>query len=112
MAGRETRPPTERPHATGRDALSDSTDRVEFFISRAGADKAIAQAVATMLEAAGYRVIVQDWDFGHANFVAKMDDALASDVRTSRIDALPDQRMALGVGVLRSVRRRRSGVQT
>lgn len=62
-----------------------SSDRVDFFISRAGADKAIAQAVGSILQSAGYQVILQDWDFGHANFVAKMDDAL---VRSQRIITL------------------------
>lgn len=55
---------------------------VDFFVSRAGADAAIAQAIATILERAGYSTIIQDWDFGHADFVAKMDDALSRAERT------------------------------
>jgi hypothetical protein len=56
--------------------------RVDFFISRAGADAAIAKAIATILESAGRSTIIQDWDFGHADFVAKMDDALSRAERT------------------------------
>lgn len=55
----------------------EGSPKVDFFISRAGADQALAQRIGEILEAAGYSVILQDWDFGGADFVAKMDDALA-----------------------------------
>ena len=59
-----------------------SMANVDFFISRAGGDSEIAKAVAKIFEDAGYSTILQDWDFGHADFVAKMDDALSRATRT------------------------------
>lgn len=56
--------------------MKNSDSAVSFFISRTGADKAVAQRVGQVLEQANYSVLLQDWDFGGANFVAKMDDAL------------------------------------
>lgn len=49
----------------------------DFFISRAGNDARIAQWIASVLEANGYRTIIQDWDFHVGdNFIANMDNAL------------------------------------
>ena len=49
----------------------------DYFISRAGDDAPWAQWIAWQLEAAGYSVIVQDWDFGPGgNFISSMRDAL------------------------------------
>jgi hypothetical protein len=46
---------------------------VNFFVSRNKADKAWAEWIAWQLEAAGYRTVVQDWDFGAGNnFVLEM----------------------------------------
>jgi tetratricopeptide (TPR) repeat protein len=57
--------------------LETETGSVDFFISRSGSDKLIAQHVAHALEDGGrYRVVIQDWDFGSRSFVADMDDAL------------------------------------
>ncbi len=50
--------------------------RFDFFISRSGPDKSIAIFIARILTEAGYRVILQDWDFGHKDFVSMMDAAL------------------------------------
>jgi tetratricopeptide (TPR) repeat protein len=51
--------------------------RTDFFISRAGADARWAEWIAWQLEAAGYSVIVQDWDFlAGSNFVSNMRRAL------------------------------------
>ena len=41
----------------------------DFFISRAGADKAFAAVIGRILEDAGHRVILQDWDFPDKNFI-------------------------------------------
>ena len=50
---------------------------VDYFVSRRGANAAVAQEVAQDLIDAGYTVIVQDFDIPHtANFVAAMHDAL------------------------------------
>ncbi len=51
----------------------------DYFISRAGDDAPWARWIAWQLEAAGYSVVVQDWDFGPGtNFVSNMRDALDS----------------------------------
>ena len=56
------------------DALSFAYD---FFLSRRGSVAAVAQEVADVLEAEGYRVRVQDYDFAAGGqFVAAIDDAL------------------------------------
>lgn len=54
----------------------------DFFISRAGADSAIAQAIAGILEAAGKVTIIQDWDFKNKSFMDQMHQALTSGART------------------------------
>jgi tetratricopeptide (TPR) repeat protein len=49
----------------------------DFFLSRRGSVAAVAQEVADVLEAAGYRVRVQDYDFAASGqFVRDIDDAL------------------------------------
>ncbi|ADP72354.1 hypothetical protein Rvan_3155 [Rhodomicrobium vannielii ATCC 17100] len=55
--------------------------QADFFISRSGADAAIAERIAHILEDAGYQVILQQWDFGNRNFMQAMHEALASDAR-------------------------------
>jgi tetratricopeptide (TPR) repeat protein len=58
----------------------------DFFVSRTGADAAWAQWIAWQLEAAGYRVVIQDWDFGPGvNFVHKMQQAATDAKRTIAI---------------------------
>lgn len=60
----------------------------QFFISRAGknpADAAMAQRVGQLLEAAGNRVTLQDWDFPGQHILATMDEALASGARVIAI---------------------------
>jgi len=54
----------------------------EFFLSRAGPDAAIAEAIAHILEAAGRTVIIQDWDFKNRAFMERMHAALCSGART------------------------------
>jgi TIR domain len=54
-----------------------SQQDVDFFISRRGAQAAVAQEVADVLKEAGYGVLVQDFDFKYSdNFVAEMHFAL------------------------------------
>ena len=56
---------------------------VDFFISRAGADAAWAQWIADSLVAAGYTVVLQDWDFRPGqDFVAEMGRAMRNSSRT------------------------------
>jgi hypothetical protein len=61
-------------------------DRVDFFISHAGADRAWAEWVDAQLRAAGYttELDVRDWPVGQ-NFMLAMNDALA---RCDRVVAL------------------------
>ena len=54
----------------------------EFFISRAGPDAALAQRIAHILEDAGRRVVIQDWDFKNRAFMERMHAALTSGART------------------------------
>jgi len=51
------------------------------FISRASADADFAAVVGTILESAGYRVILQQWDFANRNFIERMHAALAEGAR-------------------------------
>ena len=58
------------------EAASAAKDVVHFFVSRAGADAGFAAVIGKILEDAGYRVILQDWDFADKNFMDRMNDAL------------------------------------
>ena len=61
-------------------------DRVDFFVSHAGADRAWAEWVAWQLTDAGYTVELDVWDWATGqNFVLAMSDALA---RCDRVVAL------------------------
>ena len=52
-------------------------DRADLFISHAGADRAWAEWVAWQLTEAGYRVVLDVWDWAAGrNFVTAMSDAL------------------------------------
>ena len=52
----------------------------DFFISRNGKDKDWAEWIAWQLEAAGYSVVIQDWDFRPgSNFVLEMQKAAQAD---------------------------------
>ena len=53
----------------------------DFFISRAGADKDLAIAIAQMIRDAGCNTWLQDEDFGHASFMARMAQGFASGAR-------------------------------
>jgi len=56
---------------------------VDFFVSYTSNDRAWAEWVAWQLEQAGYRVIIQAWDFEPGdNFVDRMRDALEQADRT------------------------------
>ena len=53
-------------------------DRVDFFVSHAGADRAWAEWVAWQLIDAGYSVELDVWDWAAGrNFVTAMNEALA-----------------------------------
>jgi tetratricopeptide (TPR) repeat protein len=57
--------------------------RIDFFVSRTGADAAWAQWIAWQLEGKGYSVVIQDWDFGPGvNFIHKMQQASTEAERT------------------------------
>jgi hypothetical protein len=56
---------------------------VDFFVSYTSNDRAWAEWVAWQLEQAGYRVIIQAWDFEPGdNFVDRVRDALEQADRT------------------------------
>ncbi len=52
-----------------------------FFISRAGADKDVAIAIAAIIREAGYTTWLQDEDFGHTSFMARMAQGFESGAR-------------------------------
>src|ERR1700744_3291528 len=61
-------------------------DRVDFFVSHAGADRAWAEWVAWQLIDAGYSVELDVWDWAAGrNFITAMSDALD---RCARVVAL------------------------
>jgi hypothetical protein len=61
-------------------------DRVDFFVSHAGADRAWAEWVAWQLEQAGYTIELDVWDWAAGqNFMTAMSDALN---RCDRVVAL------------------------
>ena len=61
-------------------------DRVDFFVSHAGADRAWAEWVAWQRTDAGYTVELDVWDWATGqNFMLAMSDALA---RCDRVVAL------------------------
>jgi TIR domain len=51
----------------------------DFFVSYTGSDEAWAIWVARRLELAGYRVVLQAWDFGAGNFLVKMEEAIQAE---------------------------------
>jgi tetratricopeptide (TPR) repeat protein len=64
-----------------QDYTSDPFIYRDFFISRAGADKAFAIWVGQVLKANGKSCILQDEHFGHQDFMGAMDRALKSGAR-------------------------------
>ena len=52
-----------------------------FLISRAGQDRVFAAKINEILQAAGYKTILQDDDFGYRDFMDAMHEALSSDAR-------------------------------
>lgn len=58
------------------DHVLDPQERKDFFISYTGVDQQWAEWIAFQLEAAGYTLFIQTWDFRPgSNFVAEMDKA-------------------------------------
>jgi len=71
------------------DTQAESAQDADFFISRAGADAEFAAQIGHILEDAGYRVLLQQWDFGNKNFMGEMHDALASGARVIALMSPP-----------------------
>jgi hypothetical protein len=58
--------------------MTGQQEKKDFFVSYTGADRAWAEWIAWELEAKGYSVIIQAWDFhGGDNFIKNMHEALA-----------------------------------
>ncbi|WP_242606398.1 toll/interleukin-1 receptor domain-containing protein [Protofrankia symbiont of Coriaria ruscifolia] len=56
---------------------------LDFFVSYTGVDRPWAEWIAWTLEAAGYRTLIQTWDFGPGSgFVEAMHQAAQSSPRT------------------------------
>jgi tetratricopeptide (TPR) repeat protein len=56
--------------------------KTEYFISRAGADRALARFIAQIIREAGGEPFYQDESFGHADFMRRMEQAYARTART------------------------------
>jgi hypothetical protein len=85
----ETAPPADMPESRDSERYTpprESTDRRDFFVSHAGADRAWAEWVAWQLSDAGYTVELDVWDWAAGrNFITVMSDALG---RCDRVVAL------------------------
>ena len=53
--------------------MSGAAAKPDFFISRSGADKALAERIADIIRDAGLTPFSQDEDFGHADFMRMME---------------------------------------
>ena len=62
-------------------AISADNGETLFFISRSGTDAHFAAVIGSILEDAGYRVILQQWDLANRNFMEGMHAALESGAR-------------------------------
>jgi hypothetical protein len=56
-------------------------EHIDFFISRAGPDLAVARRIAEILERDGNNVLIQDWDFKNRSFMERMHTGLISGAR-------------------------------
>jgi hypothetical protein len=66
-----------------QDDTWEKQERRDFFISYTGQDKPWAEWIAAQLDAAGYTIFFQAWDFRPgSNFVAEMDHAAKRAERT------------------------------
>lgn len=61
---------------------------IDFFISRTGADKDIAIQISQILQRKGYKTLLQDEDFGHTSFMAKMERGFGQVDQGARLIAL------------------------
>ncbi len=52
-----------------------------LFVSRAGADADFGTVIGEILESAGHKVVLQQWDFANRNFMERMHAALAGGAR-------------------------------
>src|SRR5262249_22936858 len=63
-----------------KESMGGTNGNLDFFISRAGADKSFAKWLARRLVSGEfgrrYRVLLQDWHFLGRNFIAKMDEGV------------------------------------
>ena len=68
---------------TPQHPLESPSKSTDFFISYTGADVAWAEWIATELEDAHYKTVIQAWDFAPgSNFVLEMKKAAADAART------------------------------
>ena len=66
----------------------------DYFISRASADQWVGLAIAAIIREAGYSTWLQDEDFGHASFMARMEQGLESGGRVIALLSAAYQRSA------------------
>jgi tetratricopeptide (TPR) repeat protein len=75
-----------QPEVSGKSRLDGTPNTTtqelpDFFISRAGADALFAETIGRIVEDAGHRVVLQQWDFAPHNFMERMHAALSSGAR-------------------------------
>jgi tetratricopeptide (TPR) repeat protein len=80
QAGRLDRDP-QRFSAGLSEPTLESLGVKRVFISRAGADAAMAAVIGRILEEAGYSVILQQWDFANRSFINEMHEAVGGGAR-------------------------------
>jgi hypothetical protein len=56
-------------------------EQPDFLIGRSGVDASFAARIGHILENAGHRVILQQWDFANRNFMERVRAALSSGAR-------------------------------
>ena len=60
----------------------------DFFVSRTGEDKDVALVLAAILRDAGHSTFIQDEDFGHTSFMARMAEGFGKVDRGGAVIAL------------------------
>jgi tetratricopeptide (TPR) repeat protein len=91
------REPRRAGRSGARSKLGDTKPQPDFFVSYTAADREWAEWIAWELEEAGYRTVLQAWDFAPGdNFVAEMQRASAQARSTIAVlsDAYLDSRYA------------------
>ena len=72
--------------------MADGPAPKSLFISRAGEDKDVALVIDHVLRKAGFETFLQDKDFGHVSFMARMEEGFKKVEAGGRLVALLSQK--------------------